>query len=235
MSAVKSINGKLLTAIKSINGGAIATYGTTPTPITPPTVIGEACAGGYYAGKIALAGGGTATHYLIVAPKATGEFYGKTWGPTSTTTSITNVITGPANSIALALLASTYEAARWCESLEIGGYTDWYLPAKNELEVLYYNLKPGTDANNTGYGSNANAVSPEPVSTVYTAGAPAQTSATAFRTGASSQEFVEYYYWSSTEYSSNLAWLQYFGSGYQNYNNKDYTDYYCRAVRRLII
>ena len=195
--------------------------------------IGDALGGGYYAGKIAVGGGGTATHYLIVAPKATGENASAAWGPAATTTGITSVITGPANSIALALLASTYTAARWCESLEIGGYTDWYLPAQNELEVLYYNLKPGTTANNTSSGSNANAVSPEPVSTVYTAGAPAQTSATAFRTGASSQEFVEGYYWGSSEYDG-LAWAQTFTNGYQYYGNKLAT-LPVRAVRRIAI
>ena len=203
-------------------------------PASNAIQIGDALGGGYYAGKIAVGGGGTATHYLIVAPKATGENDDIAWGPTEVTTGTTSVITGPTNSIALALLADTYTAARWCESLEIGGYTDWYLPARNELEVLYYNLKPGTAANNTSYGSNANAVSPEPVSTVYTAGAPAQTSATAFRTGASGQEFVEGNYWSSTEDDSYDAWRQDFYNGYQNGTNKDYTRY-CRAVRRLII
>lgn len=210
------------------------------TPAVPgPTVIGQAYGGGYYAGKIAVGGGGTATHYLIVAPKSSGEAYGKPWG-TNATTGITSVIAGPTNTTSLIALGATYEAAIFCgttcnASGGIGGYTDWYMPAKNELATLYFFLKPGTASNYTGSGSNANAVSPEPVSTNYSAGTPAQTSATTFRTGASSQEFVEDGYWTSTEGNANNAWEQYFYDGYQGSNDKGRTSYYVRAVRRIAI
>ena len=63
----------------------------------PPTTIGQAYGGGYYAGKIAVGGGGIATHYLIVAPKSTGETSGKAWGTYGSTTSITSVINGSTN------------------------------------------------------------------------------------------------------------------------------------------
>ncbi|GHV67613.1 hypothetical protein AGMMS49928_05010 [Spirochaetia bacterium] len=32
-------------------------------------------------------------------------------------------------------------AARFCDRLEYGGYDDWYLPSKNELGLMYMNLK----------------------------------------------------------------------------------------------
>jgi hypothetical protein len=32
-------------------------------------------------------------------------------------------------------------AARLCDRLEYGGYDDWYLPSKNELGLMYMNLK----------------------------------------------------------------------------------------------
>ncbi len=32
-------------------------------------------------------------------------------------------------------------AARYCDRLEYGGYDDWYLPSKNELGLMYMNLK----------------------------------------------------------------------------------------------
>ena len=125
-------------------------------------------------------------------------------------------------------------AARLCGDLVLGGYSDWYLPAKNELEVLYYNLKPTTDANNTASGSNANAVSPEPVSTNYTTGSPAQTSAgIGFRTG-ETDAFACDYYWSSTENDSGNAWKQNFGSGYQGNNYKN-GGACVRAVRRIAV
>ncbi|BAK75781.1 hypothetical protein NH8B_0949 [Pseudogulbenkiania sp. NH8B] len=45
--------------------------------------------------------------------------------------------------------------------------------------------------------------------------------------------FVDGYYWSSTQYSPNYAWLQVFGDGYQYYDHKD-RQYRARAVRRVL-
>jgi hypothetical protein len=197
-----------------------------------PTVIGQAFGGGFYAGKIAVGGGGVATHYLIVAPKASGENSGRTWGVNGTTTGITSVIDGPTNSASLAALGASYQAAVFAEGLTIGGYSDWYLPAKNELEVLYYFLKPTTDANEIGSGSNANAVSPEPISTNYTSGSPAQTSAgIGFRAG-ETNAFASGYYWSSTEDGVYYAWIQRLVNGLQLNDGKGYSGY-VRAVRRI--
>jgi hypothetical protein len=199
-----------------------------------PTTIGQAFGGGFYAGQIAVGGGGVATHYLIVAPKASGES-GLRWGTYGVTTAQTSVIDGPTNSAVEAALGAAYEAATFCEGLTIGGYSDWYLPAKNELEVLYYFLKPTTQANNTGAGSNANAVSPEPISTNYTAGSPAQTSAgIGFRTG-ETNALESSNYWSSTEFSGIYAWDQTFFNGNQNGFNGKSLFSNVRAIRRIAV
>jgi hypothetical protein len=199
-----------------------------------PTVIGEAWGGGFYAGKIAVGGGGVATHYLIVAPKASGENSSRTWGIYGVTTAQTSLIDGPTNSAVEAALGASYQAATFCEGLTIGGYSDWYLPAKNELEVLYYFLKPTTGNNSTSSGSNSNAVSPEPISTNYASGSPAQTSAgIGFRTG-ETNAFVSAFYWSSTESSAELAHSQVFSNGAQSDNYKDNASY-VRAVRRIAV
>jgi len=209
-----------------------AKAGAWPAQSYGPTVIGQAYGGGFYASKINVSG---TQYYLIAAPKASGENSSRTWGVYGTTTGITSVINGPTNSASLAALGASYQAAVFAEGLTIGGYSDWYLPAKNELEVLYYFLKPTTDANNTSAGSNANAVSPEPISTNYTSGSPAQTSAgIGFRTG-ETNAFASDYYWSSTESSAYDAWKQGFGNGDQNNGlNKD-DSYYVRAVRRIAV
>jgi hypothetical protein len=211
--------------------------GVWPAYVPPPTVIGQAYGGGFYAGKISTTANGVATHYLVVAPKSTGENSSRTWGTNGVTTGITSDINGPTNTTSLVALGANYQAAIFCNNLNSGGglngYTDWYLPAKNELEVLYYFLKPTTDGNNTSYGSNANAVSPEPVSQNYTsASIPARTSAgIGFRLG-ETNAFVNDYYWSSSEVNSNAAFRQGFDIGNQISGNK-FSYYYVRAVRRI--
>ena len=209
------------------------TGGTYKAP--GPTTIGQAYGGGYYAGQIAVGGGGTATHYLIVAPKASGEA-AKKWGTYGVTTGFTSVINGPTNSAGEAALGAAYQAAKFCEDLNIGDYSDWYLPAKNELEVLYYFLKPGTELNDTSSGSNANAVSPEPVSQNYTGSSPARTSAgIGFRTGETNAFSDASSYWSSTEVNNSYAWKQEFVTGSQANNYGKDNNYYTRAVRRVPI
>jgi len=38
-------------------------------------------------------------------------------------------------------VAINVPAARYCDRLEFGGFDDWYLPSKNELGLIYMNLK----------------------------------------------------------------------------------------------
>lgn len=222
--------------VKATNAIGQGPASAASNSITTLPVIGQAFGGGYFAGQISTSANGVATHNLVVCDKTVGEIINKKWGPNGVT-GITSVIAGPTNSASLAALGSTYEAATFCEAVNTGGYTDWYMPAKNELEVCYYYLKPNTiDPNDTSSGSNANAVSPEPISTNYTDTAPPQTAATNFRTGASSQEFVfDQVYWSSTENNSTLAWDQLFLQGGQFTDAKVSTGVYVRAVRRVAV
>jgi hypothetical protein len=128
---------------------------------------------------------------------------------------------------------ASHPAAEFCEGLTIGSFSDWYMPAKNELEVCYYNLKPGTTNNNTSSGTNTNAVPSR--GSNYTTGpnVPGQTSATDFQTG-NTEAFAADGYWSSTESSSSGAWIQGFSDGDQDGVNKGLSRY-VRAVRRIAV
>lgn len=194
--------------------GMTITGGVTITPPSGgsgPTVIGEAYGGGYYAGKISTAGNGVADYYLIVAPKATGYSATLSWQNNYTTPyNQTSLIAGPTNTSYLAT-NGVHDAASFCENLNIGGYTDWYLPAESEMITLYYFLKADTTANDTSSGSNQYAVSPQPINTNFSSGSPAQTSASVFQTGGA-EAFTGGYYWTSTEASAGgarlLSWDQ---------------------------
>jgi hypothetical protein len=198
----------------------------------PPTlpVIGAAFGGGFFAGQIDQSG---TIYNLVVGPVASAESSSIRYKNANTAaTGADSVIDGPQNTADLVAdgNSTVYPAAHFCNDLVIGGFSDWYMPAKNELEVCYYNLKPTIDSNNTSVGINTNAVPSRGRN--YTSGTPAQTSATDFKdTGA--EDFTPAYYWSSTEATTTRAWFQTFYDGNQGNDNKSGL-YRLRAVRRVV-
>jgi hypothetical protein len=196
--------------------------------IAPPSVIGQAYGGGYYAGQIGVSG--VATHYLIVGPVSSAQTTGR-WKTSQTTTAgTTSVIDGPANTAAMiAAGAAAHPCAQFCDNLVTGGFSDWYMPAQNELEVCYFNLKPTTTSNVTSSGINTNAVPSR--GSNYTTGNPARTSVAAFQSGGA-EAFGASNYWTSTEFSSYNARNQVFSNGSQSYINKT-NSYGVRAIRRI--
>jgi hypothetical protein len=99
----------------------------------------------------------------------------------------------------------TNSAAALCLNSTNGGYTDWYLPAIDELERLYTNR---LEVNATLRGiSGASELK---------------------RYDSTTQNYV--YYWSSAEGSYNIAWIFNFSFGYADDANK-YNSYDVRAVR----
>jgi hypothetical protein len=128
-------------------------------------------------------------HGLIAAPSD--QSTGAEWGCSGTTISGADgnfIGTGIQNTIDIMNGCGTAGiAARLCGDLVLNGYSDWYLPSRNELNKLYLNR--------TAIGG-----------------------------------FAATYYWSSSESTSNNAWLQYFAFSIQTSNNKNFIRY-VRAVR----
>ncbi len=194
--------------------------------------IGDIYGGGFYAGKIIISG---TTYALVIAPKATGQQSAKVWKTTNSSTAGTSSLSdGLANSNAMN--NATHPSAQFCRGLSIGGFADWYLPSRDELELCYRNLKPTTtpntvnaSPNTSGNGYNANS---SPVGAAYTAGNPAVTALSNFASGGS-EAFDVVRYWSSTETgTASLAWSQEFSSGSQDHWTKD-SGQYARAVRKV--
>jgi hypothetical protein len=199
---------------------------------------GDAFLGGFFAGFISHTADGVATHALIVAPRASGatgasyptttNYFWKT--VTGTTAGTASTFDGRANTDAMITAGIvSHPAANFCVGLSIGGYTDWYLPARDELQIAYTNLKPTTALNNTSFGVNNYSVPKR--TTNYIGGSPAQTSAADFQSGGI-EAFVNADHWSSTEAAASTGTRLFFSDGTFNALSKT-TNSRVRAFRRI--
>ena len=204
------------------------------TVLAVPTVPGTPYGGGFYAGRMKVAG---VPYALIVAPKNGGQSRILLQIATGAYAVIDTPSTwdGAGNTAKMVAQSGVRAAAEFCKNLKINGHTDWFLPAKDQLELLYRAFKPNTTLNWTAYGANP---SSDPVGLNYTPTAPAQTNVTAFKTGGSEAFDASDVYWSSTEYTdaehttaSNMC-TQQFHNGQQHYELVT-GDRLVRAVRMI--
>ena len=214
--------------------------------------------GGYYAGKIQRADG---VYALIIAPKALG-FSKLAWKNANTTSgackSLNNGAINTAHMVASGS-ATVYPAAHYCNNLIINGYSDWYLPARDELEIAYRNFKPTTEPNtsaspkykstyvytdindgvSSATGVNSHSI---PAGTAYTLSAatnPAQTPLTLFKQGGGETFYMDTnsYYLTSTEFSATEICIQSFSGVHAGFQNKSgmSSAKYIRAFRAVKI
>jgi hypothetical protein len=188
--------------------------------------------GGYYACAISYSANGIAEYYLIVGPRSTAQ--------ASTTLQSKTNLTGDAGARSFyngytntndTWGDGQHPATQYVKNLSVGGYSDWYVGATAEHQIVYSAFKPTTAANSTGDGSNSYSV---PARGHYTAGSPAQTSIASFQTGGS-EAFTVSQYWTSTGYSAgNVAHGHDFESG-SYFGNAKTAFWPVRAFRKIAV
>lgn len=154
--------------------------------------------GQYKNGGVIFYVDGTGLHGLVcaVSDQSTNAEWG-CYGTVITGADGTAIGTGSQNTTDIEAGCTTAgTAADICANLTLNSHSDWFLPSKDELNLMHQNrAEINTSATNNG-GSN----------------------------------FALTYYWSSTEYNGDSAWLQSFSYGGQNASIKG-NGHQVRAVR----
>lgn len=175
--------------------------------------IGEAFEGGFFTGVLLQDG----KRYAIVTAPASAELVGA-WGEYGAKIEGADSFTDSrANTEAMA--SSGSDLAQKVLALDIGGFTDWAIPARDAQELQYRHLKPTTEAN-WAYGRDGDNPNSEPVGLVYSKESPTQTSVEAFQEDGD-EAFRDTWYWSSSQRSAYGAFSLVFVDGYKDDTAKD--------------
>jgi hypothetical protein len=189
--------------------------------------IGHAMEGGFFAGIVLVDG---IKYGVVVAPREHGETEGN-WGEYGKVIEAFEFADGQKNTDAMAAAGSAI--ATWAKGLDIDGHKDWYVPARDELELIYRNLKPGT-GETAGYFRNGENPSSVPTGQLYVRNKPMQTTVDEFKAGGAEAMEEDGWYWSSSQSSAGNAFVQAFSGGDQ-YGNHKGLEWRVRAVRRFLI
>lgn len=171
----------------------------------------------------------------ILAPKASGQAANLAYKNANTAAPTECITTNEGLRATLAMCAAgdatVYPAAWFCRNLTIGGYTDWFFPARDEMELVSRNLNSGVGAISTAARANSSTrsysvsgaygdattgmcenLNSSPQSMGYaTSGIPPTTTVPAFMSSGS--ETMSWgggalYYVNSTEFSNTDSWCQ---------------------------
>jgi hypothetical protein len=179
-------------------------------PVVTLPVIGQAYGGGFVTGI--TRDPDTGKRYLNITAGAAHELVGA-WGKYGEKIEGADSFTNSrANTEAMAAAGS--ELAQKVLALDIDGFTDWAIPARDVQELQYRHFKPNTEAN-WQYGRSGDNPNSEPVGLLYTDELPVQTSFEAFREDGP-EAFQERAYWSSSQRSAYSAFYMYFAAGTQS-------------------
>ncbi|WP_110993096.1 DUF1566 domain-containing protein [Pseudomonas sichuanensis] len=131
-----------------------------------------------------------------------------------------------------AMAAAGSDLAKRVLALDIGGHSDWAIPARDVQELQYRHFKPTTEEN-WQYARSGDNPNSEPVGLLYTEEDPVQTAHEAFREGGA-EAFRNAAYWSSSQRSALSAFSMHFGDGIQFYYGK-FNELRVRPVRSEVI
>lgn len=197
-----------------------------PAVTTP--AIGQAYGGGFVTGI--TRDPDTGTRFLNITAGAAHELVGE-WGKYGVRVEGAGSFTDSLfNTHAMAAAGS--ELAAKVMDLNIGGFTDWAIPARDVQELQYRHFKPGT-GDNWEYGRSGDNPNSEPVGLLYSEQDPTQTIHEAFRDGGP-EAFQQRAYWSSSQRSAHNAFVMDFVDGGQLSHVKS-GELRVRPVRRELI
>ena len=191
-------------------------------------VIGQAFGGGFFSGI--TRDPDTGKRYLNITAAAAHELEGE-WGKYGEKIEGADSFTNSrANTEAMAAAGS--ELAQQVLALDIGGFNDWAIPARDVQELQYRHFKPTTETN-WQYGRSGDNPNSEPVGLLHTEESPGQTTLAAFQAGGT-EAFKPTWYWSSSQRSATSAFSMYFGVGTQLNSGKS-LELRVRPVRSVLI